>query len=102
MPTTHDDIRSWLKEAKKLKSTHLVVACDTFDHDDYPMFFRLVPFGQDVTAPGEYELVKRVHNLRDWVRNNLTGQNMQICMEVYRIADDWEGQLKLNRCFRYE
>jgi len=44
MPTTQADIQGWLKEAKREKATHLIVVCDSFDHEDYPV---LVKPGQD-------------------------------------------------------
>jgi hypothetical protein len=37
MAATQEDIRRWLKEAKKEGATHVIVVCDSFDHEDYPV-----------------------------------------------------------------
>lgn len=31
---------NWIEQGKKLKATHIIVVCDTFDYDDYPVFVR--------------------------------------------------------------
>lgn len=38
MATTKEDIRGWRKRGEELGATHLIVVCDTFDWDDYPVF----------------------------------------------------------------
>jgi len=47
MATTRQDIRDWLATAKRDGATHLIVACDTFDHEDYPV---VVLPGENVNA----------------------------------------------------
>jgi len=37
MAVTKGEIRTWLLEAKKEGATHVIVVCDTFDYDDYPV-----------------------------------------------------------------
>ncbi|TSC59680.1 MAG: hypothetical protein LiPW15_700 [Parcubacteria group bacterium LiPW_15] len=37
MATTKTTIARWLNQAKKDGATHLIVVCDTFDHEDYPV-----------------------------------------------------------------
>lgn len=83
MPTTKDDIRGWLEEAKRKKATHLIVAVDRFDWEDYPVY--VMP-GQDI------------HKL---ITEKYSGQNMQGYMEVYKMADDLEEQLAECRCVRF-
>jgi len=61
----------------------MIVVCDTFDHEDYPVF---VPVGQDVrTKAAEYD-----------------GPNMQKVMEVYAMHLPMEMQLAQPRSFHYE
>lgn len=38
MTATRRDIAGWIKTAQQRKATHLIVACDTFDHENYPVY----------------------------------------------------------------
>lgn len=38
MAATKEDIRSWLKRGKESGATHMIVVCDTYDHEDYPVY----------------------------------------------------------------
>ena len=80
MAATKADIRSWLDEGRKKCATHVVVACDTFDWSDYPVF----------VMPGE-DAKKKASNLGE----------MQRLMEVYNLALDLESQLGEHRAFNY-
>lgn len=82
MATTRKDIIAWLHEGQEKKATHMLVVCDTFDWDDYPVY--VMP-GEDAKAVAE--------------RNN--GPNMTKLMEVYKLADDWQSQLDQRRCFNF-
>ncbi len=82
MPTTQDDIRGWLERGKAEGATHVVVMCDDFDHDCYPI---LVKPGQD---PKE---VVKAHS-----------GNMQRMMEVYALHLDWDQQLHTRLSVRYD
>jgi cytochrome oxidase assembly protein ShyY1 len=82
MSTSREDIREWFKRGKKQKATHLIVVCDTYDHEDYPVF---VTKEQDA---------KTEVNKRD-------GVNMAKVMEVYNLSMDIETQLKEHRSFNY-
>ena len=82
MATSVDMIRQWLKEGKKQGATHTLIATDTFDHDDYPVY--VMP-GTDVrTKYSEYN-----------------GPNMQKVMEVYAHHEDHEKQLAIPRNFNF-
>lgn len=83
MGTTREDIREWLKEAKRKKATHLIVATDTFDWEDYPIY--VLP-GQDVRK----------------IYDEHQGPNMQKVMEVYSMKLDLEKQLSEDRSFHFE
>lgn len=67
MTCTFDDITRWLDEATHKGATHLIVVCDDFDHDNYPIF--VMP-GEDVRerydkvyAPGNMQHVDEVYNM---------------------------------------
>ena len=54
MATTKQVIRRWLKEAKAKGATHMIVVCDTFDHEDYPVF--VMPGDNARTTAASYML----------------------------------------------
>ena len=74
MATTQKEIREWLEGGKLEKATHMLVVCDTYDYDDYPVY---VKPGQDPKA----------------IYAHYHGPNMQKVMEVYSYNYDLEGQL---------
>lgn len=82
MGTTQEDIKGWLAEGKKEKATHVVIVCDTFDYEDYPVY---VKKGQDI-----HKVVDAYH-----------GKNMARVMEVYNLAKPIEPQLAENRSWNY-
>ena len=73
MATTRSDIRQWLKESKECH-THMLIVCDTFDYEDYPIY---VAKAEDVQAK-----IAEYHK-----------RNMQKVMEVYDLSKDIEPQL---------
>ena len=80
MTATIRDIMDWLDEAKRKKATHLIVVCDTWDHDNYPVY---VYKGDDVrTVAGKY-----------------MGQNMQRIDEIYNMHMDLDTQLSATRAY---
>ncbi len=73
--TTREQIRSWLHEGKAQGATHVIIVCDTFDYEDYPVYVRP---GQDIrTRMAEFD-----------------DRNMQRVMEVYSLRRDIEEQLR--------
>jgi len=83
MATTKEDISSWFDRGVKQGATHLIVAVDRFDHEDYPVYVQ----------PDE--------DAREIVKTRFSGQNMQGAMEVYNLAKDKQEQLDRKRCFEY-
>lgn len=56
--TTQETIRAWIEAARTQGATHLIVACDTFDLDDFPV--PVLP-GEDVLAKwAEYQNSERM------------------------------------------
>lgn len=82
MSTTPDVLKSWYERGKAEGATHLIVVCDTFDHEDYPVFVK----------PGE--------DVREKARE-YDGKNMQRIMEVYDLSLDAESQLAEKRAFNW-
>jgi len=75
MSASKQDIRRWLKEAKGKKNcTHLIVALDTFDYENYPVFV----FKRD--------------NISECVET-IQGEDMQSVNEVYNMSMNIEEQL---------
>ena len=94
MATTKDEIIRWLKQGKAMGATHLIIICDTFDWEDYPVF--VLPNQNVRSKAGEYG------------RNDSTGlptfpnKNMQKVMEVYSLSHDLDSQLNEYRVFHFD
>ena len=78
MATTQADIKRWFKEAVKRGGTHMIVVCDSFDYEDYPV----------IVMPNE----KLSEKMKEY-----NGQNMQHIMEVYDLKLPMEAQLAERR-----
>jgi hypothetical protein len=66
-------IQSCFNRAKAQGASHMIMVCDTFDYEDYPVF------------------VQSDLDVREEVRR-MDGKNMQRVMEVYKISLGWEAQ----------
>lgn len=78
MATTKDDLRHWFDRGVKCGATHMIVVCDTFEHEDYPVY---VDPDADL-----HDVVKRHDE-----------QSMQRVMEVYDLKADREAQMSTPR-----
>ena len=76
MAATKQDIQGWLERAKVAGNTHMVVVCDTYDHEDYPVF---------LTVQAQEELDRKIVECRG---------SMQSIMEVYALHLPIEDQLR--------
>lgn len=84
MATTQEDIRKWLEEGKNDKDiTHMIVVCDTFDYEDYPVY------------------VTKSENPREKFQE-YDEKNMQKVMEVYSYNKSLESQLNEHRAFNFD
>lgn len=79
--TSRERINRWFRDGLEHRSRYMIVVCDTFDHDDYPVY----------VAPGE-DVWKKYEQYN--------GQNMQRVMEVYDLRESWESQMGAQRVFR--
>lgn len=82
MGTTKEDIRGWLKYGQEQGATHMIVVCDTFDWEDYPVY--VMPTDDVHQKFASYN-----------------GPNMQKVMEVYNLSKDIEMQLGKTRAFEF-
>jgi hypothetical protein len=74
MAATKEDLKRWFQEGVEKSATHMIVVCDTFDYDDYPVF------------------VKRGENIEDKIAH-YNDKNMQTIMEIYNLHSmTWEQQ----------
>jgi len=64
--TTQNEVNQWVERGRKNGATHLIVVCDTFDYEDYPVF----------VMPGD--------NLKIVIKK-YSGKNMQKIMEIIEI-----------------
>jgi hypothetical protein len=78
--TTRVEISEWFDQGVAQGASHMIVMCDTFDHEDYPVFV---------------DSVQEAH-----ARASSPG-NMQRVMEVYNLALDKDLQLNQVRSHNY-
>ena len=83
MAATKEEIRAWLSRGKDKGNSHMIVACDTFDHHDYPVF---VDKSEDIN--------ERVEKIKT--------QEMTRVMEVYSYDMDLQQQLGERRAYNLE
>lgn len=78
MATTRQDIGRWFDSGRDANAAYMVVICDTFDYDDYPVYFNDIDsMRRKVADPG----------------------SMQRVMEVYDLNGDREAQLSADRAW---
>lgn len=63
--TTRDDISAWFDRGVLQSATHMVVVCDTFEHDDYPCYPKSnAECLAKVGKPGNMQRVMEVYDLK--------------------------------------
>jgi hypothetical protein len=70
--TSLKDLAEWFQEGKDEERDYMIVVCDTFDWEDYPVYVNAEDFW---TEYAKYD-----------------GQNMQKIMEVYDLNKPWPEQ----------
>lgn len=78
MAATKADIARWFGEGVRDKAVYMIVVCDTFDHEDYPVY-----------AMTDTQVLEQF--------DQHDGQNMQRVMEVYDLRLDKDSQLAESR-----
>jgi hypothetical protein len=65
MATTRDELRRWFDEGVAKGATHMVVKCDTYDHEDYPDYATSEEHARAMVAnPGQMQRIMEVYNLK--------------------------------------
>lgn len=79
MGTTKELIEEWFDDGVAQNKSHLLVVCDTFDYDDYPVY---------TTKDKLNETIEKYD-----------GKDMQKIMEIYDLSKDKLTQLNTARCW---
>lgn len=82
MAASRQDIIEWFARGLEDGATHMIVVCDTYDYEDYPVY----------VLPGQ-----SVREIEDKQRGN-----MQRVMEVYALHLGLNMQLNEHRAFHYD
>ena len=80
MATSKKEIAIWLEQGLEKGASHVIVAVDTFDYEDYPVY----------VMPNQ--------NIQIEI-DNIRKQNMTRIMEVYNLSLDLNQQLKEQRAY---
>jgi hypothetical protein len=80
--TTRAEISKWFDRGVDEGATHMIVVCDTYDWEDYPVY---VKHGSDPK----------------FMLNHYNGKNMQKVMEVYNLSMDKTDQLNEIRAMNF-
>ena len=75
MSSSIQDLKRWFAAGVEAKASHMIVVCDTFDYEDYPVYAGLDNFW-------------RLYDEHD-------GKNMQRIMEVYDLSYPWSDTSKV-------
>jgi len=76
-----DDVRQWFKAGTGKGASHMIVACNTVNYEDYPVY--IMPEEDSRKKMAEY-----------------SGKNMQRVMEIYNLAEDMEKQIAEHMAWR--
>lgn len=85
MATTKEDLSEWFDQGVQRGATHMIVVCDTFDYEDYPVY---------VTSQEDARKKKEAYDKGE--------HPMQKVMEVYCLTRDKASQLAERRSFNFE
>jgi hypothetical protein len=83
MSTTKTELKQWFQRGLQQGATHMIVVCDTYDWEDYPVY------------------IEPHQNCREEAKQ-YDGANMQKIMEVYSMKLPMDQQLNEARAFHYE
>lgn len=67
--TSKEDVQNWIYEGRKNGAIYLIVVCDTFSYEDYPVYVK------------EGEDVQKILDAYD-------GENMQKIMEIIKLKKE--------------
>ncbi len=82
MAASAADISKWFDNGVAKGATHMIIVCDTWDYEDYPVYVQ-----KDENA---FKIEKKYNS-----------SNMQKVMEVYSLSLSKEEQMNERRSFHY-
>jgi hypothetical protein len=83
MSTSKETLSLWFDQGVRNGFTHMIVFCDTFDWEDYPVYTTSATEARAEVA-------------------NTHGADMTKVMEVYNLQKDKAAQMAEHRAFNYE
>lgn len=81
MGASIEEIKSWFDSGAERKAVYMIVVCDSFDYEDYPVYL----------MPNDDFYEKH---------DSIKEENMQRIMEVYDLKKSWKSQSK-GRVYNY-
>lgn len=78
---TKSDIQGWFERGVKNKDRYLFVVCDSFSHEDYPVYTKIRNFWE------KYD--------------KYDGKDMQRIIEIYNLRARFEDHLNKEICFSF-
>ena len=78
--TTMKEINSWIDRGLEQNATHMIVMCDTFSYEDYPVFVMEGQNPRDIAPKGNMQTPMECYDLR---------MNIEEQMDEIR-ANHWE------------
>lgn len=82
MAASRQDISEWFDRGVAEGATHMLVVCDTYDWEDYPVY------------------VRKEENARE--KGKLYSVDMQSVMECYNLSLPKQEQMAQHRCFNWD
>lgn len=76
--TSRDEIKEWFEHGVENNNTHMIVVCDTWNYEDFPVFCK--------------------NNINDKINNYESNKDYRV-MEVYNLSLNMEEQLNEARCY---
>lgn len=81
MAARKSTLREWFEKGVERGKTHMVVFCDTFDFEDFPVYCESA------------EAAREIHEA--------PRASMETIEEIYNLSGDMEEQLATRRCFEF-
>lgn len=94
MAVTKEEIRGWFETGKEMSATHMLVVCDEYDYECYPVYV----FADEETAKKYSDKTGTAQEIYAQVHR----KNMQHVMEVYSLAKSMEEQLNEYRAMHFD
>lgn len=84
MAASRADLRHWFREGEADGYTHMIVVCDTFDYEDFPVYIKAVNAGIAQKRAADED-----------------AKEMQKVMEVYNLKMSLDAQMAEHRAFNF-